>query len=383
MPLRIPECLIIRTETLEDDSNLNAYKEVLDAVALNGRIVSPAAIEKSAHAGTQSILIIPAHSAQTLSPDQLQKIVQRVESGAILVTEGKTPLTERLGFSEGKTISVGQLEEIAYPDVEIQWEHAEPVPILRPPEKAIVLNRERKSGAPIVCLLPQGRGNCLVLAAELAPKTGPVYARFPYFLQELQRAGAAFPFRSERLTALFDYAYRENENPEELAAYWSSIGIRAVHAGTWYYHDGDQAAETFLQKMIDACHRNGILVYAWLELPHVSLDFWKEHPRWREKTATGRDAHVDWRYSMNLLDPQCYRAIAEELERLFRRFDWDGANLSELYFDTPAGKTRPEDFTPLNSLVRADFKKLAGIDPVDFFRQASPNYWSKKPAVWQ
>jgi len=383
IPLQVPECLIIRTDAATDDSSINAYKEVFDAVALNSRIGPPSEMEKLVPADRQIILVIPARSAQSISQGQIQRIFRLVESGAVLVTEGHTRLTETFGFTAGKTIAVAQLEELACPDVEIQWERAESIAILHPPEKAIVLNRDRKSGTPVVCLLPRGRGNCLVLAAELTPRGGTSYARFPYLLQELLRAGVAFPFRSERLTALYDYAYRQNEDPEELAAYWSSIGIRSIHAGTWYHHDGDGDADAHLKNMIDACHRHGILVYAWLELPHVSLGFWKKHPKWREKTATGRDAHVDWRYSINLLDPQCFKAVSEELEKLFHRFDWDGANLSELYFDTPSGKTSPEDFTPLNSIVRGDFKKRTGIDPVDFFRDASPNHWSRKPAEWQ
>jgi hypothetical protein len=58
-------------------------------------------------------------------------------------------------------------------------------------------------------------------------------------------------------------------------------------------------------------------------------------------------------------------------------------NLGELYFDSPAGKTDPDDFTPLNSFVRSEYKKKSGIDPVEFFKKQSPNYWEKKPAEWK
>jgi YD repeat-containing protein len=383
MQLYLPNCLIIQTDPVSEGPNIKAYKEVLSAVALNLRVESPAVIEKLAGIEKSLILIIPKHSAQSLSPRQIQSALSLVENGAVLVSEGISPLTKQLGFRPGKTIAVSQLEEIAYPDVEIQWEKEEQVTILQPPEKSIVLNRESQSAEPIVCLLPRGRGNCLLLAAELNPQAGEAYARFPYFLQSLQRAGVAFPFRSERLSALFDYAYRLNENPDTLAEFWKETGIRALHVNAWNFYDGDQDAEAYLQKTIDACHRNGILVYAWLELPHVSIEFWQKHPKWREKTATGRDAHVDWRYGMNLLDPQCFQAVSEGLGKLIRQFDWDGVNLSELYFDTPAGKTSPEDFTPLNSIVRADFKQQTGIDPLDFFRKGSPNHWSKNAAGWK
>lgn len=380
--LYLPECVIIQTEALKGDLNLEAYKNALDTVALGWRLESPAGLEALAISESHLILIIPMSTARSLTPAQIQSALNLVENGAMLVSEGITPLSEKLGFRPGKTTSVRHLQEVAYPDVEISWEKVVQVRPFQAPDKAVVLNRERSSGAPMVCLLPHGRGSCLMLAAELDPWKGEAYARFPYFLQELRRAGIDFPFRGERLSAFFDYAYRLTENPDALAAAWRETGIQALHVGAWDFYDGDPVAEAYLQKLIDACHRNGILVYAWLELPHVSERFWKEHPKWREKTATGRSARIDWRSLMNLSDPQCFHAVAAGLERLFRRFDWDGANLAELYFDCPSGAETPEDFTPLNALVRSEFKQRAGIDPMDFFRKESPRYWKRNASDW-
>jgi len=45
------------------------------------------------------------------------------------------------------------------------------------------------------------------------------------------------------------------------------------------------------------------------------------HPAWREKTARLRDAYVPWRRLMNLANPDCQRAVAQESE-LMLRFDW-------------------------------------------------------------
>ncbi len=61
------------------------------------------------------------------------------------------------------------------------------------------------------------------------------------------------------------------------------------------YWEPDAERDAYLQRLIDACHRNAIQVYAWVELPHVSERFWNDHPEWREKTAIGQDAHLDWR----------------------------------------------------------------------------------------
>ena len=98
------------------------------------------------------------------------------------------------------------------------------------------------------------------------------------------------------------------------------------------------------------------MVYAWLELPHVSEKFWDEHPQWREKTAILQDAHLDWRKLMNLADPDCSRAAEAGVQALIARFDWDGVNLAELYFESLYGAADPQRFTPMNETVRADIR---------------------------
>jgi hypothetical protein len=121
--------------------------------------------------------------------------------------------------------------------------------------------------------------------------------------------------------------------------------------------------------LIEACHREGILVYAWLELPHVSEKFWSAHPEWREQTAVLQDAHLDWRKLMNLANRDCFRVVAAGVRRLVARFDWDGVNLAELYFESLEGVGNPSRFTPMNTDVRSEFKSLHGVDPLDIFRK--------------
>jgi hypothetical protein len=61
------------------------------------------------------------------------------------------------------------------------------------------------------------------------------------------------------------------------------------------------------------------------------------------------------------------------------RFDWDGVNLAELYFESLEGSDNPARFTPMNGDVRAEFESKAGFDPVEVFSPASPRYWKTKP----
>ena len=63
--------------------------------------------------------------------------------------------------------------------------------------------------------------------------------------------------------------------------------------------------------------------------------------------------------------------------RLVERFDWDGVNLAELYFESLQGHENPSRFTPMNDDVRRQFRERGGFDPLELFDQSSPRYLSK------
>jgi hypothetical protein len=135
----------------------------------------------------------------------------------------------------------------------------------------------------------------------------------------------------------------------------------------WHYYESDAANDEFLRRLIEACHRKAILVYVWLELPHVSEKFWADHPEWREKTAILQDAQLDWRKLMNLTNRQSFEEVSKGIQGLITRFDWDGVNLAELYFESLEGADNPARFTPMNSDVRSEFQRLHGFDPLTLF----------------
>jgi hypothetical protein len=99
----------------------------------------------------------------------------------------------------------------------------------------------------------------------------------------------------------------------------------------------------------------------------VSERFWSDHPEWREQTAVLQDAQLDWRKLMNLTNRECFRAVAAGVRATVDRFDWDGVNLAELYFESLEGITNPSRFTPMNADVRALFQQEAGFDPRELF----------------
>ena len=108
---------------------------------------------------------------------------------------------------------------------------------------------------------------------------------------------------------------------------------------------------------------------------------WDDHPEWREKTATGTDGKVGWRYLMNFQDPDCFQAAMDWTKVLLNSSDWDGVDIAELNFDADfKDYLRPDKFVPMNDIVRADFKKKAGFDPIQLFRPNSPHYYKTDPA---
>jgi hypothetical protein len=206
------------------------------------------------------------------------------------------------------------------------------------------------------------------------------YERFPYILQALADLGLEAPFRSNRLWAFFDSSYRARVDLDYFAARWRASGISALHVAAWHYWERDPQADEYLRRLIDACHAHAIAVYAWLELPHVSEKFWADHPEWREKTALLQDAQLDWRKLMNLNNHKAFAEVSKGARDLISRFDWDGVNLAELYFESLEGFENPARLTPMNDDVRAEFRHDAGFDPVELFDAKSPRNWPKNTA---
>lgn len=289
----------------------------------------------------------------------------RVDKGAMLVLEGESPLAESFGFKRGKeTVRTTSLRDVHRPDLPIVWEKALELPVMDLPVGAIVFTRERWTGAPMTAGIRRGAGAVLWVAAAPGERG---YERFPYVLAALTDLGLEAPFQASRLWAFFDSSYRSRVDLDYFAARWRKSGIAALHVAAWHFYERDAERDAYLRRLIEACHREGILVYAWLELPHVSEKFWDDHPEWREKTAVLQDAQLDWRKLMNLTNRDCFRAASAGVKELISNFRWDGVNLAELYFESLEGIGNPSRFTPMNQDVRAEFSARAGFDPIELF----------------
>jgi hypothetical protein len=316
-------------------------------------------------------IILPSE-ASSLEPAELRK---RVEQGAVAILEGASPAAESFGIRPtAKNVRVYSVLESREPRLSLIWEHAADVPIFEMPKEARVFTKERSESAPLVAGIQIEKGAVLWLATDPGAKG---HERYPYLLHALRDLGLQPPVNSKRLTVFLDTSYRMRVDVDYMARQWRRNGIASLHIAAWHYFEPDEQRDGYLRRLIGAAHRNAIHVYAWVELPHVSERFWNDHPEWREKTATGADAHLDWRKLMNLRNRECGAAVKTGVEDLLRRFDWDGVNLAELYFESLEGHANPSRFTPLNNDVRKEFQKLSGFDPNELFMGDSVKHWSK------
>ena len=294
------------------------------------------------------------------------ELMDRVNQGAFAILEGDSEVTAKLGFvATKKRVVVQSIVDRRAPKLELVWEKEQELPVFEMPKTAVVFAEERWQHAPMLAGMNVGKGGVLWLASSPG-KLG--YERYPYLLQALGDLGLQPPVRSARLWAFFDAAYRSRADVDYLAVKWRKAGIAALQVAGWHTFERDPQADEYLRNLIAACHRHAILVYVWLELPHVSEKFWADHPEWRERTALLQDAQLDWRKLMNLNNPAAFAAARAGVEDLIGRFDWDGVNVAELYFESLEGAANPARFTPMNDDVRRQFEAVEGFDPITLFQ---------------
>jgi hypothetical protein len=235
---------------------------------------------------------------------------------------------------------------------------------LRLPEGAQVFARERWNGVPLSAGVRRGAGAVLWIAV---PPGERGYERFPTCSKRSAISGMEPPFRSSRLWAFFDSAYRSRVDLDYFAARWRRSGISALQVAAWHFYDSDPENDAYLKKLIEACHREGIQVYAWLELPHVSEKFWADHPEWREKTALLQDAQLDWRKLMNLTNRDCFRAVSAGVKQTAHALRLGWRQPRRAVFRIARRHGNASRFTPMNDDVRALFRQQAGFDPIELF----------------
>jgi hypothetical protein len=306
--------------------------------------------------------IVPADAA--LSQRDLERIAGWVRGGGRLATPDAA-LLRSLGVRLGSPRSVGAAHMEGLPGM-ATW--ASPLAV-RPlaGEGMRALATSLPGGAPLVGAVAAGKGEVLAFAAD------PVDAEHAGF--ELFPEDATLVGRELRMplgpTARDAEIYVDPgglppslaHDPKKIAALLARGGARIAQIAAWNYDFNDPAANYDYARMIDALHARGILAYAWLEPPFVTLRLWQDHPECREKTETGRDAHVDWRRLIALEDPRCFRLATQSWTHVLDPYRWDGVNVAELYFEP---RTLVRNYTPFSRAALAAFGHDPRKDPGGF-----------------
>jgi len=328
-----------------------------------------------------NLIVIPYAAGRQLTEQQSLIILNAVSRGKNVILEKETDLSTRLDIiSTSEFKQVNTVRDEYYPQVEIHWKDTGLYKNFEVSIEYVTYFSEVNTDDPLVIGGEYGEGRYLYIATLFDPTTSQGYGRYPYFLDVLQRQFDLWPLvRRNQTEIYFEPGDREDVSIEDLVKMWKEYGFRRIYVSGWHVYP-DWTYE--YDRLIELAHENAMLVYLWLELPHVNELFWENHPEWRERTATGKEAIVDWRRHMALTDNACLKAVFNELSDLIQKYDWDGINLAELYFESPQGPEAPDIFTPMHSSVREDFHFRYGFDPREYFNPGSQYYWKNNKAAW-
>lgn len=307
------------------------------------------------------LLCVTAFAQQNGPQNVLKSLGFPIPPANVRFLSGHSPEAAAAGIeSTPAKLRIQYLRDSTNPKLPIIWEKPVDTNAARLSPAWHIQASERWTGQPALAWRNDD-GTITVWTATPIGSEG--YERYPFLPQALLAAGLLPPASSRNLWAFFDAGYRQRADVDFLAARWRQSGISAIHVTSWQFDEADAPMAAWLENLIRACHRNLIHVYAWVELPHVSNQFWDQYPQCREKTAAGTDAQLDWRRLINLVNPHCSALAETRILALLRRFDWDGVNLGELYFESLEGFANPSRFTPWNEDVRKEFSTLYNAEP--------------------
>jgi hypothetical protein len=347
-------------------NNQQSYRSVLEAFHYRVALRKVADFRRAPE-NPATILVIPRGAAARMDTAQQAEAVRYLAAGGRVAADGRQPWMAGIGFRPAsRKISVSSVADVLHPDLSLHWQGRDPVEVFEAPAGSRTLMADRESGQPLAIAGSHGAGRYLYLAAPLDPHTPDATSHYPHFPVYLAEAFGARPAaEGPQLEAYFDPAFRSGADPERLADFWKQSGIRVLYIAAWY--------EVPYGDIVRACHSRGLRAYAWFAPPAATQRMWQDNPQWRERTAAGSDARIGWRYSLNLQNPACFRAVMEWMGGVLRSHDWDGVNVTELNYDADfLDYLRADRFVPMNEDVRTGFRELAGFDPALLFQPESP-----------
>jgi uncharacterized protein YdaL len=388
-PPAFPRAALVWDDEAEQAASLDQRSYVNAFSALGTRLerIPPDQIAARLSRGDLNLVIAPAPTAARLERAAVEAVLALVRSGGNVITEGESALSDGLGvLFHRHPLLVAGAQQIEYPDRRIAWQRAASALHMVLPEGGLALTRDPQSSQPLVVGGEYGRGRYLALALPYDAQSELGVSRFPYLVRDAFRHFKLRPqFSSPGLHAFFDPSLRTGKDLDQLIAAWHAAGISAIHAAAW---KSTRKGPYNYDRLIEHCHRRGIAVYAWLELPMADEDFYRNNPHWRELTARGDPAYQHngdpgaWRYMMAMEDPACEAAVLDWMKRLLGRCQWDGVDLAELYFESDL-EGDPGGLTPMHPVARRRFAAAAGFDPRLLVDPRSPYFWRKNVKAWK
>ena len=327
-----------------------------------------------------NLVVVPFGFVDSLKLEEYDLLVRWVKNGGSLITDTRNYLSEEFAIRfSATTLKVSTVVDRLFPEEQITWRVPELVTKFESDDVDEVFCSDNATEAPLVVGKTFGSGKLLFIGTRFDPHTQLGYSHYPFLMEYIRTyLGFAPVLRRESLEMYFDPGFRHTQSIEHLVRLWVQQGIRRIHVAGWHIYP----KYTYdYKRLLDLAHANGILVYAWLEPPQVSQKFWMEHPEWREKNFRGEDVRPSWRYPVALTDQRCVSAILDEYIGFLRKYDWDGVNLAELYFEAGRGFQDSALFTPMHPSARQELKARSGFDPVHIFDHRSPFYWKTHPDV--
>ena len=330
--------------SLDEANDLQSFKFTLSVVGIHYSNISVKDLPIR-DLRTFDVIILPFTTANNLNDSAIKEIKNVVNAGSWLITDGPSKIADAFNIQlDEKTIFVQQTKNALFPEIPLYWNpKVEVKPIYESVDNDYrVLFRAEDTAQPLVVSSFYGKGGFLFFAPLFDPRSPRGYSRFPFFIETFSTLFNYSPIAERKTTEMyFDPGLRQNISIEKLVQLWRQNGIKRIYAAGWLFYTLRNYTYDY-ERLVQTCHKNGILVYCWLEPPLISQRFWDKHPEWREKTAQLRDAKVGWRFLMNLADPDCRKAAFSEIMGVLTKYDWDGVNIAELYFDSPSGPVRPE-----------------------------------------
>jgi len=360
--------------------NQQSFAQALKAAGMTPDTLHAAA---GADPSRYNLLIVPYGTVDAMPVATFSAIVEWVRNGGFCVADGRTEFSRELGIRHtGTRLKVDKIRDRLFPEELIAWRIPESYSKIEIEDDDEIYAQDEASEAPLVIGRRFEKGRFLYLGCRFDPVSGMGFSRYPFFAEYLRREFDLTPIlRRDALEMFFDPGYRGTVSVENLVKHWAENGVRAIHAAGWHQYP----KYTYdYRRLIELCHANGLLVYAWLEPPQVSQMFWMKHPEWREKNYTGDDARPSWRYPLAMTDSSCLNAMTAEYGRLLRGYDFDGVNIAEVYFESGTrGPEEPGNLTPMHPSARREFARRNGFDPALLLDESSAFHWKRNPAAWK